>query len=84
MRKKEKNAVIIKKIRKEINQRGLSGVLDVYPVETTCTNRPRHWVDYNGVHLFKVLMWTVNELDTEKLSKTIDTRIAEARRYFEI
>jgi len=84
MRKKEKNVLIIAQIREQINQQGLSGILDVYPVESTCTSRPRHWEDSNGKHLFKVLMWTVNELDSENLVKTINMRIAEARRHFNI
>lgn len=55
MRMKEKNEKIVKEIRKEIRNQGLSDVLDVYPVENTFTRRRRYWTD-EKVHLFKVHM----------------------------
>lgn len=84
MRKKEKNKQIVKKIRKKLNKQGLSGKLDVFPVETPFTRRPRHWTNSDGINVFKVLMWSVNELDDKQLDKVIDARIDEARKYFEV
>lgn len=82
MRKKEKNKKIVKKIRKRLKNQGLSGKLDVFPVETPFTRRPRHWKNSDGINVFKLLMWSVNELDDKQLDKVIDARIDEARKHF--
>lgn len=84
MRKLEKNSIIITEIRRKINEAGLAGKLDVFPVENTFLRRPRYWVDTEGVRLFKVLMWDLNSLDGETLEQEINSRITAARRYFGI
>ena len=35
-----------------------------------------------GTALFKVLMWTINDLDADELSFELDERISEARQHF--
>lgn len=84
MRKLEKNKIITTEIRKRIKLLGLLGKIDVFPVENVCTRRPRFWLTSDGTGIFKILMWDLNDLDDNSLSKEIDNRIAEARRYFGI
>ena len=84
MSKKEKNNTIIKLTRNKITRLGLKGKLDIYPVENTFTRRPRYWRDSDGVALFKVHMWDLNELSGKTLADAIDARIDAARVHFGI
>lgn len=81
MTKNEINKRIVTEIREEIARKGLTGKLDVYPVENTFTRRPRFWNDGN-VNLFKVHMWNLNLLEGEDLSNEIEARVIQATKYF--
>lgn len=83
MGKLEINSSIVDETRKRIDRKGLTGKIDIFPVENTFTHRPRFWTE-NGVGLFKVLMWSVNSLIGKELSDEIDRRISEARKYFNV
>ena len=81
MTKTEINAAIVAEARAKIKDLGLQGKLDIFPVENSFTRRPRYWMK-EGTALFKVLMWTINDLDADELSVELDERISEAREHF--
>lgn len=64
------------------NKQELSEKLDVFPVKTHFTRRPRHWTNSDSINVFKVLMWSINELDNKQLDKIIDVRIDDAHKHF--
>lgn len=57
--------------------------MDVFPLENTCTRRPRYWND-GKKNIFKVHMWDVNALSEQECENEIDRRIEAARRHFGI
>jgi hypothetical protein len=81
MNMKERNKYICNQIRKIIDEEGLTGKLDVFPVENTFTRRPLYWND-GETNLFKVLMWTVNKLSDEDLDAILHCHVANARAHF--
>ena len=81
MNMKERNKYICSQIRKIIDEEGLTGKLDVFPVENTFTRRPLYWND-GETSLFKVLMWTVNKLSDEYLDAILLCHVANARAHF--
>lgn len=83
MSKTERNQQIIALIRSKLNDAGISDILDVFPIENTCTMRPRYWND-GEKNIFKVHMWDVNSLSEQECEKEIDSRIEAARRHFGI
>lgn len=81
MNMRERNKYICNQIRKIIDEEGLTGKLDVFPVENTCTYRPLYW--NNGeVNLFKVLMWTVNKLPDDDLDAILHCHVNNAKAHF--
>ena len=83
MSKTERNQQIIALIRSKLNDAGISDRLDVFPIENTCTRRPRYWND-GKKNIFKVHMWDVNSLSEQECENEIDSRIEAARRHFGI
>ena len=84
MNKTERNKIIVAEARRKIASAGLSNVLDIFPVTTPFTKRPRYWTDSNGVHLFKVHLWDINELSDEDCSAELDVRIRNACAHFNL
>ena len=83
MKKHEKNKQIVAEIRLRIKKLGLEDKIDIFPVENVCTFRPRYWCS-EGIGMFKVHMWDINQLEGKELSDAIDARITDARLYFRI
>ena len=83
MTKTEINAAIVAEARAKIKDLWLQGKLDIFPVANAFTHRPLYWMDGNTA-LFKVLMWTINDLDADEISAELDDRISAARQYFGI
>lgn len=81
MTKKERNKQIISMTRQKLTEAGIADKLDIFPVENTCTMRPRYWND-GEKNLFKVLMWDVNDMSESDCEKEMDNRIRAARKYF--
>lgn len=80
-KKKQLNKIIVAEARNKISKIGLSVKLDIYPVETTFTRRPRYWTD-GSMNFFKVHLWDLNSLDADAWSEGLDVRIDAARRHF--
>lgn len=83
MTKTEINAAIVAEARAKIKALGLEGKLDIFPVANAFTHRPLYWM-YGNIALFKVLMWTINDLNPYEISAELDDRISAARQHFGI
>ena len=81
MAKRERNNAIISEARQKIDDLGLSGKLDIFPVENPSTRRQRYWTA-DDVHLFKVHMWDINSMSEADCSAELDARIKAACKYF--
>lgn len=81
MTKRERNKQITAMTRKKLTDAGIADKLDIFPVENTCTRRPRYWND-GEKNLFKVLMWDVNTMSEQECEEEIDNRIEAARKHF--
>ena len=80
MTKRERNKQITAMTRKKLTDAGIADKLDIFPVENTCTRRPRYWND-GEKNLFKVLMWDVNTMSEQECEEEIDNRIEAARKH---
>lgn len=80
---KERNKEIERLVNAEISRRGLSGKLEVEPIDNTFTRRPRFFIGKSdGIPRFKILMWSVNKLDDESLEREVKRRVSEAQQHF--
>lgn len=81
--KTEKNVIIVDMIHQKLAELGISNELDVCPIPNTCLRRNRNFKS-KGKNFFSIHMWTVNSEPYEEVEKVIDSRIKEARNYFQI